>query len=566
MELKYHQLLRANSDLGFNLELNYRVAAISNTTINQCKEVIEYSLRHKGVGAVVDVGEYDNIVQDSERFSGHDCVIVFWEVANLVDGLPFRMHEFDHVKLDELVAQVKNQIRFAFEKLGNSKLVLFNRFSAAPFTFSSRKECQLDFVCDELNYFIAQYAPPSVRLVDIEQIYFTGSLTTSINLRYFLTSKALYSVSFYRNYAEHIAPFIMGSVGKVKKALIFDCDNTLWKGILAEDGMKGIKVYQEIQHLAVEMAKKGVIIGLCSKNNPEDVDEVLRSHSDMVLTDAFIVIKAVNWEDKSTNLQRIASSLNIGLDSFVFIDDSDFEVNLIKEKLPEVVVIQVPNDYAGYVNKLRSVIDEYFYKPTETKEDAAKIGQYKSELARTSDKDNFENIEDYLKSLRLELKLWLNPHDAIDRLSQLTQKTNQFNLTTRRYTPTEISNFIKDPSCLVVAIDVNDKFGSYGTTGLTICHVSNGEAVIDTLLLSCRVLGRNIEFRLMGQLVQLLKGNGVRKITGKYLKTAKNSQVSDFYAKAGFALVNDNPECKVFEHHITELANEDFNYIMVNYA
>lgn len=566
MEIKYHHLLQKNVELGSQMELNYRIAALSNVTINQSKEIIEYSLRQEGIGAVVEVGEYDNIIQDSERFASYECVLVFWEVANLVEDLPFRMHEFDKVGWEDFVAHIKNQIKFAFEMLGASKLVLLNRFSAAPFTFNSRKKNELDLVCDQLNDYVVRHAPPCVRLVDIERIYFARSVGACIDLRYFLSSMALYSVDFYRAYAEYIKPFIMTSTGKIKKALIFDCDNTLWKGVLAEDGLSGIKVYKEIQHLAVEMAKKGVIVGLCSKNNPEDVDEALRNHSDMVLTDQFIVIKAVNWEDKSSSLQRIATSLNIGLDSFVFVDDSDFEVNLIKEKLPEVTVIQVPKDYAGYVNKLRSVIDDYFYKSTETKEDAAKIDHYKTELARVSEKDNFETIEDYLKSLHLELKIHVNPADAVDRLSQLTQKTNQFNLTTRRYTPNEIKSFIEDPSCIVLAMDVADKFGSYGTTGLAICHLQGAEAKIDTLLMSCRILGRSIEFKFIDQLLQLLRNRAVATVTAAYSKTSKNAQVSNFYLKVGFKLVSEEIEGKLFERSIVEFFEKDLNYIKVSYA
>lgn len=548
------------------MELNYRIAALSNITINQSKEIIEYALRREGIGAVVEVGEYDNIIQDSERFASYECVIVCWDAANLVEDLPFRMHEFDKGKWDDLVAHVKNQIKFVFEKLGTAKLVLFNRFSATPFTLDSRKKNELDSVCDQLNNYIAHNAPTCVRVVDIERIYFAKSVQACVDLRYFLSSMALYSVDFYRAYAEYIKPFIMASTGKIKKALIFDCDNTLWKGILAEDGLSGIKMYKEIQHMAIEMAKNGVIVGLCSKNNPEDVDEALRSHPDMVLNDKYIVIKAVNWEDKISNLKRIGSSLNIGLDSFVFVDDSDFEVNLIKEKLPEVTVVQVPKDYARYVSKLRSAIDYYFYKPAETKEDAAKIDQYKTELARTSEKDKFENIEDYLQSLQLELKMHTSPLDAIDRLSQLTQKTNQFNLTTRRYTQNEIRNFIEDPSYLVLAMDVLDKFGSYGTTGLAICHFKGSEATIDTLLMSCRILGRNLEYKFIDQLLKLLTNKSIVKVAAQYSKTSKNAQVSDFYSKVGFALVSEEKDVKSFERSIIGFVEKDLNYIKVNYA
>ena len=566
MEIKYHQLLQANSDLGTKLELDYRIAALSNITIHQCKEIIEYSLRREGVGAVVEIGEYDNIVQDSERFSSYDCLIVFWDVANLTENLPFRFHEFDQTRIEALITHVKDQIRFAFEKLIEAKLVLFNRLSAAPFTFNNRKNSVLDWICDEINVFIEKFAPPCFILVNIDRIYFAKSIEACIDLRYFLSSKALYNADFFWSYAEYIKPFVLSSIGKIKKALILDCDNTLWRGILAEDELSGIKVYREIQHMVVEIAKKGVIIGLCSKNNPKDVDEALQNHPDMVLTDQYIVVKAVNWEDKLVNLQRIASLLNIGLDSFVFVDDSDFEVNSVKEKLPGVTAIQVPKDYAKYVAKLRALIDEYFYKPTETKEDIVKIDQYKLELVRANDKDKFETIEDYLKSLQLELKLMLDPQNAIDRLSQLTQKTNQFNLTTRRYTSNEIKKFIEDQCCLVAAIEVDDKFGSYGTTGLIICRLHGDEANIDTLLLSCRILGRNIELKFISELLKLLRVNGITKVSAEYLKSPKNSQVSSFYLKAGFTMVAERSDWKLFERDIREFVENELNYIKVSYA
>jgi FkbH-like protein len=566
MEIKYHELLRKNAELGSSATPPYRIAALSNVTISQVKEIVEYTLRLDGVNALVEVGEYDNIAQDCERFQYHDCIAIFWEVANLIEDLPFRIHEFDRGGLKAIVEHATKQIDYVFEKLNSAKLVLVNSFSATPFTLTARKETELDVLCEEINDYIERNAPACVRLIDLQQIYCARSVAASTDLRYFLSSKALYSIDFYRAYADYIKPYVMVAAGKIKKALIFDCDNTLWRGILAEDGVTGIRIYKEIQNLAVALAKKGVIIGLCSKNNEEDVEEVLASHPDTVLTDEFIVIKAVNWEDKISNLKGMASSLNIGLDSFVFVDDSDFEVNLVREQLPEIAVIQVPKDYARYVSMLRTETDRYFFGAGETSEDRNRTVQYKTELQRTNARNSFGNIDDYLKALQLEMRIHVNPQDAIDRLSQLTLKTNQFNLTTRRYTANELVNLMTSSSNLVMAMEVSDKFGSYGMTGLAICRIQAHEARIDTLLLSCRILGRNLEFRLIEQLVRTMQARGITRITGEYLKSQKNSQVLDFYGKAAFTLVSADDSRRVYERNIADVLERDLGYIKVSYA
>lgn len=566
MELKYHTLLRENERLGRQLRQSYRIGILSNVTVHQAKEILEYSLRSEGLGATVDIGEYGNILQDCDRFSEHDCIALFWEVANLVENLPFKLHEFDKERLSALIDETKRQLDYVFGKLESAKLVLINKLSAAPFTIHNQRKNELDLICDELNDHIGQYAPSHFRLVEIDRMYFGLSAASCVDLRYFLSAKALYTVAFYRSYAEHVKPIILAAVGKTKKALIFDCDNTLWKGILGEDGPDGIKMFTEIQSLAVGLAKKGVIIGVCSKNNPEDVDDVLRNHADMVLKDDFIIIRAVNWDDKPANLRRMAQTLNIELDSFVFVDDSEFEIGLIREKLPEVTVVQVPKEYPEYLQMLQAIISRYFYRLTDTKEDLEKIPQYKAELTRIESRSKFDNIEDYLRSLDLSLQIYANPVELIPRLSQLTLKTNQFNLTTRRYSESEMRKFVEDPRHVVFAMEVSDKFGGYGVAGLVICKVDSNSAIIDTMLLSCRVLGRNIEYRFFEEVVRQLQALGVKRLVGEYVRTAKNHQVQDLFGMLGFALMSDSGNQRRFERNLEDYQFGDLDYIKVAYA
>lgn len=350
--------------------------------------------------------------------------------------------------------------------------------------------------------------------------------------------------------------------GKTKKALIFDCDNTLWKGILGEDGFDTIKIFQEVQYLAKILAKNGIIIGLCSKNNPEDVDTVIENHKDMILNDEDIVIKKVNWDNKASNIRAIAKELNIGLDSIVFVDDSDFEVNLIKEELPMVKVIQVPKKEYEYNLLIRDTMN-LFYNPSQTTEDLSKVTMYKEQVKRREEEQKIGNIDEYLKSLNLEITTYLDDIDSVKRISQMTQKTNQFNLTTKRYTEKEIENFINNDDYSVLAIGVNDKFGDNGIVGLAILEYKNNIVHMDTLLMSCRVLGRNIEFRFMDIIKDIVRNKGLDKLSAKYIKTLKNGQVADLYDRYGFEVLEKDQELTRYRMLVKNYKNKNLEYIKV---
>jgi FkbH-like protein len=275
------------------------------------------------------------------------------------------------------------------------------------------------------------------------------------------------------------------------------------------------------------------------------VDEVIKSHADMQLRDEHITINKSNWTDKATNLKEIAQELNIGLDSLVFVDDSSFEINLIREQLPEITVLQVPERLYEYPKMLREN-SGLFYNLSLTAEDSKKIEMYKHLVKRESIKKEFTDIEDYLSSLELKITIFENDESIIPRMSQMSQKTNQFNLTTKRYTEGDIRNFIDDLDSNVYAFSVADKFGDSGVTGLCIVsdNSNNESAEIGTLLMSCRIIGRNIEYAFMDYIIGKTKEKRISAIKAKYVKTQKNEQVKEFYDKCGFKLV-DGDESKI---------------------
>ena len=573
-ELKYSEILRLNKEIGETLESKpYKISILSNIIVHQIKEILEYQLRTGGINANVVLGDYDNIVQDSLKYKESNAVLIFWELCNIIDGLQFKIDLFDDRQLNEIFEKTKSEIDLVLKNLGKTSLVLLNVFTSLSFSTSARRKTKLEELADQLNQYLADNIPANVRLVELDKVIASIGVEDSFDYRYYYSSKALYTVNFFKSYAEYVKPFIMSVNGKAKKALIFDCDNTLWKGILGEDGYDNIEmsprtkdglIFAEIQSIALALNKQGILICLCSKNNPKDVDKVIKSHPDMQLRDKHITINKSNWSDKVSNLREIAQELNIGLDSFVVVDDSKFEVNLIRELLPEVTVLQVPERLYEYPKLLREN-SGLFYNLSFTDEDHKKIEMYNQQAKRESSRNEFTDIENYLASLELNMTVYQDEDSIIPRMSQMSQKTNQFNLTTKRYTEGDIKNFIDDDSANVFAFSVADKFGDSGITGLCIIifNDKNQTAVIDTFLMSCRIIGRNIEYAFIDYLVDILKSNKINEIQAKYIKTQKNGQVKTFYDKCSFRLTDSNESVRNYTLVVSEYKPRLVNYIEV---
>ncbi|MCK5218435.1 HAD-IIIC family phosphatase [bacterium] len=573
--LKYSKILELNKQLGNALKSNaYNIAVLSNITIHQIKKICEYYLRKEGVNANIKMGDYDNIVQDSIKYSKSNLVIIFWELCNIIDGLQYKAELFSNGQVDVILEKAKREIDLVLGNLENTSLVLFNQFTSIPFFGRTIGETNLNQLADLLNRYVEDETPANVKLVDLEKVIANIGIKNSLDLRYYYSSKALYTIDFFKSYSNYIKPYIMSANGKNKKAIIFDCDNTLWRGILGEDGFDNIgmssktkdgAIFSEIQSIALALHNRGILIGLCSKNNPGDVNKVIKSHPDMQLRNEHISINKSNWSDKVTNLLDIATELNIGIESLVFVDDSSFEVNLIKQQLPQVTVIQVPERLYDYPRILRENLD-LFYSLSFTVEDTQKAKMYKQQLQREGVKKGYADIEEYLASLELKVRVYVDNENIIPRMSQMTQKTNQFNLTTRRYTEADIGNFIFNPASKVFAFSVVDKFGDSGVTGLCIINVEEKymqTADIDTFLMSCRIIGRNIEYSFMDFLINYLEDIGVRNIRGRFIKTPKNEQVHDLFDRCSFPIINSDSKIVEYLLEVKNYKPKDLGYIKV---
>lgn len=529
------EIIKKNLDFEKSLNLNYRVGVLSNITVNQLKHYLEYNLRSNNIGAICSFGDYDNILQEAKKFIGFECTVIFWELSNIFHGFNYLIEIFDDKKAEEVLLDLKNKLLFVTKAMENSPLVIFNLFSTSNFTtnFNSR----MNYFCFSLNEYLKQIAPKNFILIDIDNIYKRISFEDSIDFRNYYNAKALYRNNFLKLYSNEVSKILLSSEGKSKKVLVFDCDNTLWKGIVGEDGVEGIEcsidspigsVFREVQGIAKKLANDGILICLCSKNNFEDVQEVFETKGKMLLDEKDIVLKKVNWNNKVSNLVEIANELNVGIDSFVFVDDSDFEVNLVKQSLPDVKVLQVPNDIYMYPSMIRDNIN-LFYKKSITSEDIGRVKSYKNQVLRVESEKSFDNLDEYINSLDLNLEVFIDNNQHIKRIAQLTQKTNQFNLTTRRYTEKQIDHFLNSSDHIVFSFSISDKFGDFGITSVVIVKISNHIAEIDTFLMSCRIIGRKIELQILEEILLFLSNNNIKSVKSKYIKSKKNNQVSNFY-------------------------------------
>lgn len=571
--MKLAEIIKRNRELGARLTGDkYRIALISNITVSLLKEILERTLREEGINAIVTVGDFDAIVQDSARLSDFNAVLVFWEAGNFIEGFHNQVESMSQVKLDALAERVEGEMELMLANLQNTPLVLLNHFSSEIFCSDSLSIRPLTSLCNRLNTKLRDQVGPNQLIVDHDKVFSKVGVDNSVDFRQFQSAKALYSVDFFKAYAEAVMPAFMAATGRAKKVLVLDCDNTLWSGVLGEDGIGGIemsdatikgKSFREVQTILKGYRTEGILLALCSKNNSNEIDEVLNHHKDMVLTESDLVARRVNWEDKATNLRELSAELNLGLDSFVFVDDSPFEIGLVTKALPQVKCMQVPQNISEYPALMRRLRREFF-NLSRTAEDDRKTEMYREEQQRKNQAGRFDTIDEYLASLGLKLKVLWDTDIPISRAAQMTQKTNQFNLTTKRYTEAEIQRMANDPSYSLATFSVSDRYGDYGVTGLAIIQRAKElpeSGLIDTLLMSCRVIGRKIEHKFFDEVVRNLHDNGIQKLNAEYLATSKNSQVANLYDDLGFTPISSVGGNRKYEMNLRDYKPQQISHI-----
>jgi FkbH-like protein len=344
--------------------------------------------------------------------------------------------------------------------------------------------------------------------------------------------------------ADEMHRYVHAVLGRSRKCLALDLDNTLWGGVLGEDGPEGVEIgsgtpraeaFHDFQHAILALKRRGVILAINSKNNPEDVHELFANRS-MPLRQGDFATSVINWQNKHENLKLIADQLNIGLDSLVFMDDSPVECEIVRQMLPAVQVVELPRDPAEYAGAVRRL--DAFETLLATAEDKVKTRQYLDKRRRAELQQATGSLDDYLHSLATELRIRRATTADAARLQQLFVKTNQFNLTTKRYSAADVEGFLHDPRFDFRAVEVRDRFGDLGTVGVVLVDRAAAVPVVDSLVLSCRALGREVESAIMNRIkLDYLQRGRHPALLGIFIPTKKNLPAREFYPRQGFTLV-----------------------------
>ncbi len=374
----------------------------------------------------------------------------------------------------------------------------------------------------------------NVRFFDVENIlnYIGRKQAYNYNLGHLY--QLPYTKKFIDEFSFHLNEYISKIYLPDKKVIVLDCDNTLWKGILGEDGINGIAcnltadgiIYFHFQQFILSRKLVGFVLCLCSKNNEDDVKNAF-AHLKMPLKWDDFLIHKVNWENKDNNIREIAINLNIGLESFIFIDDNDFELNVVRQSYPEVTLFKMKDSYDNLVSLTQSL---HFQKKVITSEDISKTDQYLAEELRKNHELSAGSIDNYLASLDIKINVDEDLATDFIRVSQLTEKTNQFNFNKKVYTPEILKDMVSNGLIKCFTLRVSDKFGDYGLVGVIIIELADAGIALDNFILSCRILGRKVEYtffnHVRNRLIQLYKAD-ISEL--RFVKTEKNIPAQEFY-------------------------------------
>ena len=546
-----------------------KVAVMSGSTIGEIKNILELFLLNYGIKPEFKVGGYNRYFEElmfddgSLKEFAPDFIYVHTTNKNL-ENLPVPQDTADEVqaKLEKEFAKYKAVVEKA---LSYGAVVIVNNYEMPFYRMYGNKDAvAVQGVVNytmKLNMMIADYiaGKDNVYLNDINYLSSLVGLDNWHNLENWYLYKYALSVDQIPQLAFSLAKIIKSALGKNKKSVVLDLDNTLWGGIIGDDGVEGIAIgneqpagmsYTEFQSYLKKLTGLGIMLNVCSKNEEAIAKQGFTDRKEAPLSvDDFICFKA-NWEPKSINIANIAKEINIGEDSLVFIDDNPAEREIVRQSLPTVTVpeVKAPEDYIKAIDRAG-----FFEITSFTKDDAKRNEMYKQNAQRAAAESSFTDYTDYLLSLNMTGEIGAFSTAHCERITQLINKTNQFNFTTRRYAQSEVETIIEDKQNYISAYaKLVDKFGDNGITACFIASVDGTNANIDLWVMSCRVFKRHFEYAMLDYVVGKCKEMGVKTITASWLRTAKNVIIKDFYETVGFEVTLDTEDEKRYILNIPE--------------
>jgi FkbH-like protein len=537
----------------------FRLGLLGNGTLDLIAPVLVATAARHGIALECITGAYDQFMQDALLPSSDvnqcrpDAVLLALDYR----GLSLRATPGDKAAAAQSVEDafsMLDNMRSAIRRNSGATCILQTLAPPPEGLFGSLDRAlpgTMRSLVDDLNRRVAQGALQSDDLLlDVAGIAETVGLAEWHSPALWNMAKLPFADAYVPFYADHVARIIGALRGKSRRCLVLDLDNTLWGGVIGDDGLEGIRIAQgdaageahlSVQQLALALRRRGVVLAVSSKNTDSVARQPFQEHPDMLLKEEHIAVFQANWDDKATNIRAIATELALGLESLVFLDDNPVERGLVRRELPEVAVPEVDADPASYARTLAAA--GYFEAIQFSEEDRARAEMYQGNARRLSLQKQAGDIDAYLRLL--DMRIVFSPFDrmARARVAQLINKSNQFNLTTRRYAEAGVAAVEADPDVFAMHARLIDSFGDNGIICVVICRkTADATWTIDTWLMSCRVLGRGVEQMVLREILLCGRARGIKRLIGSYFPTGRNAMVQDHYDKLGFTRISEDAD------------------------
>jgi len=544
---KHKQLAEA----GINLEplIKMKVGVISNATTQLISTSLEGTALRYGIALDVIEAEFNQLAQEAfaetSLFTRNALSMIL--VAADYRGLPLRPCPGDLVEAENNIRECLSFIKTLVESLRKktgAQIILQNIVPPVELlsgSFEGRLPGTIPWIIQRLNIELDKLITDDLCIFDAAALASTVGLSRWHDSTLWNLAKLPFAQSYTPLYADYVCRLLAAKSGKARRCLILDLDNTLWGGVIGDDGLDGILIgngnptgeaHLQLQQVILALRARGIVLAVSSKNEDAIARQPFKEHPDMLLREEHIAVFQANWLDKATNIRTIAKTLSLGLESIVFLDDNPVERMQVRRELPEVAVPELPDDPALYARVLISA--GYFEATAFSEEDKKRANFYNDNAKRVEILSKSSDMDSYLKALKMEISLADFDQSGRSRIVQLISKSNQFNLTTKRYTESDVKKLESNAGYFTRQIRLRDSLGDNGMISVVICKKNQDSWEIDTWLMSCRVLGRQVEDAVLQDIVKNAEAAGVSKLIGYYSPTAKNIIVKDHYRKLGF--------------------------------
>jgi FkbH-like protein len=562
---KYSKLLSENAELSGLTPMTLGV--ISNSTTQLMTPALQASALRFGIALKIVEAQYDQLAYEAysaeSAFAG--CSVNMVLVAADYHGLPLKPCPGDREAAEKNVAECLaylQAVTHALRLKTGAQMILQNIAPPVELlsgSFEGRLPGTTSWLLQRLNNELDQLVADDLFIFDVAGLASTVGLANWHDPTLYNIGKLPFAQAYTPIYADYFCRLLAARLGKSRRCLILDLDNTLWGGVIGDDGLEGILIgngnptgeaHLQLQQTILALRARGVVLAVSSKNEDAMARLPFKEHPDMVLKEDHIAVFQANWSDKASNIRAIAQTLSLGLESMVFLDDNPVERLQVRRELPEVAVPELPDDPALYTRVLAAA--GYFEAITFSDEDRKRAAFYQDNAKRVEILSQSSDMEAYLKALEMEITL--TPFDSVGRarIAQLISKSNQFNLTTKRYSEAEVKVFESDPNYFTRQVRLKDSMGDNGMICVLICKKADDDWIIDTWLMSCRVLGRKVEDAVLQDLLAAAKSADVSRVLGRYCPTGRNVIVKDHYKKLGFDRIRSDEHEEIWQLNVCD--------------